>query len=257
MHDFFRGTRLFAFDLDGTLYLGDEAVAGAVDLVARVRRSHRVAFFTNNSAKSAREVREKLQRLGFEARPEEVHTSSAAAARYLREAGVDDLFVVGAEGLRQEIESAGLRPAGAGRAKNLVVGLDPEFSYGRLAEALSVLLAGGRFIACNEDARYPVGGGAYLPGCGAMVGAIAAASGRRPDFVAGKPTTYLLAIIARGCEVEPGQIVVVGDSWESDIAMALSYGSRAVLLGASRGDAGGEVLVVQDIGALRAAIGEA
>jgi 4-nitrophenyl phosphatase len=252
--DFLREARLFAFDLDGTLYLGEEAIPGAVELVAQLRERHHIAFFTNNSARTQREVHEKLERLGFTARPEEVHTSSAAAVRYLREAGIDDLYVVGTDGLRREVEAAGLRVADEGSARNLVVGLDHDFGYGKIAAALSVLLRGGRFVACNEDARYPVGKGTFLPGCGAMVGAIAAAAGRRPDFVAGKPNTYLLTGIAAARGVAAREIVVVGDSRESDIAMALRHGSRAVLIGRSRDSADGDVLVVEDLPHLQAAL---
>jgi len=255
MSDFFREAKLFAFDLDGTLYFGDEAVPGAPELVAHLRKNHQIAFFTNNSSKTDGEVREKLERLGFGVRPGEVHASSSAAARYLGEAGIDDLYVVGADSLRRELEQAGLRVVEAGRASNLVVGLDHDFSYKKIAAALSVLLRGGRFIACNEDARFPVGRGAYLPGCGAMVGAIAAASGRRPDFIVGKPNDYMLAAIAGACSVAAREIVVVGDSFESDIAMARSYGCRAVLIGPPGDAVHGDVLVVEDLRALQAAIG--
>jgi len=257
MPDFFRDARLFAFDLDGTLYVGEEAVPGAVELVARLRASHKIAYFTNNSRNTAVEVREKLARLGFEVRDGEVSTSAAAAVRYLKDAGIDDLYVVGSDGLRREIAAAGLRIAAEGSAKNLVVGLDNDFSYQKVAAALSILMGGGRFVACNVDARFPVGQGRYLPGCGAMVAAIAAAAGRNPDFVAGKPNDYLLAVIAQARGVEPGEIVVVGDSAESDVAMALRYGCKAVLVGSPPCDVDAAVLAVEDLQGLQAAIGEA
>lgn len=256
MPDFFRETKLFAFDLDGTLLLGEDAVPGAVELVSRLRKSRRVAFFTNNSSKTDREVHEKLRRLGFEARPEEVHTSCSAAARQLREQGLDDVYVVGSDGLRRAVVKAGLRVVEEGVAKNLLVGIDHDFGYRKIAAALSVLLRGGRFVACNEDARYPAGDGAYLPGCGAMVGAIAAAAGRRPDFVAGKPNTFMLAVIAGDCGAGPREIVVVGDSAESDVAMAMRHGSKAVLIDPVRNDDAGDLLVVRDLRGLRDAIGE-
>jgi HAD superfamily hydrolase (TIGR01450 family) len=255
MPDFFREAKLFAFDLDGTLYLGEEAVPGAVELVARLRQNHQIAYFTNNSSKTAAEVHEKLERLGFDVRPGEVYTSSAAAARHLGETGVDDLFVVGTDSLRRELELVGLRLVEAGQASNLVVGLDRDFSYRKIAAALTVLMRGGRFVACNEDARFPVENGVYLPGCGAMVGAIAAAAGRRPDFVVGKPNDYMLALLAGARGVEAREIIVVGDSFESDIAMARRYGCRAVLIGRARADAGRDVLVVDDLRGLQDAIG--
>ncbi|HNX91849.1 MAG TPA: HAD hydrolase-like protein, partial [Candidatus Omnitrophota bacterium] len=119
----------------------------------------------------------------------------------------------------------------------------------KLSAALNILIKGGKFIACNEDARFPVGDGMYRPGCGAMVGAIAAASGKKPDFVVGKPNTYILSRISGDFCVRNDEIMVVGDSYESDIAMALSCDCHAVLLsgGSRRINRDDRVMVIQNI----------
>ena len=230
MFDITGKIKLFAFDLDGTLYLGENLVPGAVELIDYLRKGYRIAFFTNNSSKTAGEVHEKLNRLGIKCEVNEVYASSSVSALYLKEAGLNDLYVIGSKSFRSELESKGLRIVESDLAKNLVVGLDFDFNYKKIADALSILLKGGKFIACNEDPYFPAGEGKYAPGCGAMVGAIAASANRGPDFIIGKPHTYILSIIAKAYKARQDEIVIVGDSYESDVMMALNYGSKAILV---------------------------
>lgn len=239
--------KLFAFDLDGTIYIGEKVVKGAAKLIHYLREKYQVVFFTNNSAKTKSEVHEKLNRLGIECQLEEVITSSSATAVYLKEAGIDNIYVIGSGSFRSELESNGLGIVDNDSAENLVVGLDPDFNYHKIAIALSVLLNGGKFIVSNEDGSFPVGENKFLPGCGAMVAAISAAANKRPDFIVGKPNTYILSKISNAFGVKPQELVVVGDSYESDIAMALNYNSQGILIN-SKGVADKEnVLVMENL----------
>ena len=230
MFEFAKKIKLFAFDLDGTLYVGENAVSGAVELIQYLREKYQIVFFTNNSAKTSRQVHEKLNKLRIECKLNEVYTASSAAADYLKESGIDNVYVVGSKGFCEELRSRGIKLVDDESAENLVVGLDFDFSYNKIAAALAILLKGGKFIACNEDRSFPAGENRFFPGCGAMVGAIAAAADKNPDFVIGKPNTYILAKISRDFQVKHDQIMVVGDSFESDIKMALNYKSGAILI---------------------------
>jgi len=239
--------KLFAFDLDGTLYVGENEVDGAARLVERLRKKYKIAFFTNGSARTVGEVHKKLERLGFRCEPAEIYTSSSATVQYLKEQGIDNLYVVGSESFRRELENGGLRIADDSSAMNLVVGLDSSFNYEKIAIALAVLRKGGKFITCNTDSAFPVGPDKYMPGCGAMVGAISASAKKGPDFIVGKPNTYILSKIAEDYKVEHDEIIVVGDSYESDILMALAYKSRSILIRGGDHVSDGDVLVVEDI----------
>ncbi|MDD5449036.1 MAG: HAD-IIA family hydrolase [Candidatus Omnitrophica bacterium] len=239
--------KLFALDLDGTLYMGGDVITGAIELVDYLRKRYKVVFFTNNSSRTKREVSEKLNRLGIKCGLSELYTSSALTAFYLNESGIDNLYVVGSRGLRREIKNSGLRIMDNASARNLVVGLDLDFNYKKIATALSVLLKGGRFIACNEDNFFPVEKNKYMPGCGAMVGAIAASANRRPDFIVGKPNTYILSRISKTFGVKPHEIMVVGDSYESDIVMALNYNSKAILIGLKGSVLKRDVLIIENL----------
>ncbi|MBF0416725.1 MAG: HAD-IIA family hydrolase [Magnetococcales bacterium] len=233
----FSSIRLVAFDLDGTLWLGDALLPGALQSVQSLSARYRIAYHTNNSTRSDAEVADKLRRLGVVADPEAVHTSTTATARHLVEEGLSGICVIGSSGLRRTLENHGLRLVDDASASHVVVGMDVEIDYHRITMALQVLLKGGLFIACNADANFPVEGGHRLPGCGAMVGAIQGAVGRGPDRLIGKPSPCILAQIAAQHGLRPEEILVVGDSLESDIAMARAFGSPAVLFGAVAGDA--------------------
>ena len=111
----------------------------------------------------------------------------------MKESRIDNIYVIGSNGLRDEIESEGIRIVDNNSAENLVVGLDLDFNYNKIKNALSVILRGGKFIACNEDSSFPVGKNSYMPACGAMVSAIASSANKKPDFVVGKPNTYILS----------------------------------------------------------------
>jgi ribonucleotide monophosphatase NagD (HAD superfamily) len=95
---------------------------------------------------------------------------------------------------------------------------------------LEALLGGATFVACNQDRVFPAENGRWLPGCGAFVGAIAAAAGRPPDWVAGKPSVEFLDHVSRLTSVGPAEILVAGDSVEADIAMANAYGAVGALV---------------------------
>lgn len=242
--------KLFAFDLDGTLYVGEKAIPEAVELVAELRRDHQVVYFTNNSSKTIAQLTEKLMKLGFSCGLSEVFSAGSATADYLKESGLNNIYLIGSAGLRAEVEARGLTVCSAQTARHVVVGLDLDFSYQKIADALAIISKGGMFIACNEDRNFPAGEGLILPGCGAMVGAITAATNKPPDFTAGKPNPYLLSRIAAEYGVEAEAIMVVGDSYDSDITMALRYSSMALLIGQQEG-LDPTVWSVRDVGQIR------
>ena len=51
-----RERELFVLDMDGTFYLGDQILEGALEFLLQVERSgKRFVFFTNNSSRSPTE----------------------------------------------------------------------------------------------------------------------------------------------------------------------------------------------------------
>ncbi|RSM52470.1 HAD family hydrolase [Amycolatopsis sp. WAC 01376] len=217
------------FDLDGTVYHGGIVVPGAPEAL-RALRDHGTAvrWVTNNASKAPAEVSAHLEALGLPATPEEVHTSSQAAATLLGERLPQGsvVLVVGTDSLAAQIESAGLRTvreAGPDVAA-VVQGHSPENTWAALAEACLAIRAGALWVATNVDATLPTERG-LLPGNGSMVAALRTATGVEP-LVAGKPAPLLFTTAARDAGAE--RSLVVGDRLDTDIEGAVAAGIDAL-----------------------------
>ncbi len=206
-------------DLDGVVYAGDHAVAGAPATLARVVGDGvPVVYVTNNASRSVDAVARHLTDLGLPASPEAVVSSAQAGAELLAQrlpAGTA-VLVTGAPALEEVVAGAGLRPvrtqAQAPRA--VVQGLDPELRWADLAEASYVLADPDvLWIATNTDLTIPKERG-MAPGNGALVAAVATATGRTPE-VAGKPEAPIFRTAAR--RVGSTRPVVVGDRLDTDV----------------------------------------
>jgi len=219
-------------DLDGVVYRGDEAIAGAPEAIAHFRKAgKKIAFLTNNSASAPQKVVDKLCRLGIPCNGNDLITAGEAAAIFIRNQCLDSgkgVFVVGTDALRQELVHQGLSLADPHTCGALLVGLDPDFHYAAVAQALMALKRPIPFVICNRDASFPGRNGVPMPGSGAMVGAIEASAERKADFEVGKPNTIMFEMVAQRLQVRPEECLVVGDSLSSDISMANRAGAIGV-----------------------------
>lgn len=229
---------LVMFDLDGVLYIGDEAVPGAADGVRRARAAGaKVAFVTNNAARPPGTVAERLTDLGIEADADDVVTSAQAAAGLLaREHGPGArVLVLGARGLVEALEQAGLVPvpAGSGDGEDDVValatGYGPDVRWRDLMRVAVRLGDGLPWVASNPDMSLPAPYGT-APGHGVQVRMLADFSGATPQ-VAGKPERALMDETVR--RLGGRRPLVVGDRLDTDIegARAADLPSLLVLTG--------------------------
>ena len=222
------------FDLDGTVYLGTAPIPGAADTVNTVREQVTVGFITN-AARSPKLVAERLTKRGFNATPGEVSTSAQAAIALLAErfSTGDHVLVLGNDELADEISAAGFSAVrfAAKDTVAVVQGFSRDLGWRELAEACLAIRAGALWIACNADHTYPSERG-LLPGTGAMVAALQAATEQEP-VVAGKPERPLLDQAIRLANARCP--LMVGDRIGSDVAAANTVGVDAflVLTGAS------------------------
>ena len=222
-------------DLDGVVYAGNKLMLGADKALQELRSiGKKVFFITNNSAKHRRDIVKKLNDLGVQAQLEEVFTSGYIAGIFLKRQKVGQVFVIGSQGLKSELAELGLNVSADEKSPYLLVGLDTDFSYERITQGLRLALNGAILVACNRDSNFPVEGGKFLPGCGAMVAAIEAAAGRTVDCMIGKPEIFLLKTISRHYGYMPGEIAVIGDALGSDIAMAKKFGSPSIYINRNR-----------------------
>lgn len=218
----------FLLDLDGTCYLGEQAIPGAPEFVARCRaRGTKVLWLTNNCSRSAGEYAEKLRRLGFEAGAQDVFTSGEATISLLRREGVTRVYLLGTPSLEREFTDAGLSLT-AEDPERVVAAFDLGLTYDKLREACRLVRAGVPFLATHPDLNCPTEAGP-IPDCGAIAAFITAATGVAPQVV-GKPQPAMAQAAAARLGLPPTRIAMVGDRLYTDIRMALDNGMKAVLV---------------------------
>jgi NagD protein len=236
-----RPPRLFSgyvVDLDGTVYLGDEPLPGAVETLARIRAAGgRLVFLTNNPLRSAASYAQRLTGLGVQASEREVVTPLSVLTGYLTAQHPGTAVLTVAEPLvDQTLRAAGIavttEPSQAGV---VVVSFDRTFDYSKLLRAFRAVRGHGAVIvATNPDPFCPTPDGG-LPDCAAMLAAVEACTGARAAAVLGKPGPQMAAEVQARLGVPPEDAAMVGDRILTDVAMsrALRMTSVLVLSGAT------------------------
>jgi 4-nitrophenyl phosphatase len=240
---------LLLVDLDGVVYRGADPVPGVAALLAeRAARGDDVVYVTNNSMHYRTDYLRRLVAHGAPVTADRVVTSARATALHLarHEPGVHRVLVMGAGGLEREIRDVGLDVvtaagaatrmsqegidgvAAAGSPDAVVVGLDPQLTYLRLAAACDCIRAGARFIATNRDPTYPTERG-LRPGAGSIVAAVEAST-RVTPLAIGKPEPLLLEVGADAVGAVARDAVMIGDALWTDVAAARAIGARSILM---------------------------
>lgn len=224
-----RRVRHFLLDLDGTIYLGKNAIPGAAEFVRFLREEGRsYLFYTNNSSKSAREYADKLAAMGIPAAPENVLSSGEATVRYLiAETPHRRVFVVGTPSFETELREAGIELTGT-EPDAVVIGFDNTLTYAKLERACLLLRDGAPYYATNPDKVCPTEYG-YIPDCGSIAALLREATGRLPQVI-GKPNPEMVRMGMQKIGGAPETTAMVGDRLYTDMQMAFNAGIASVLV---------------------------
>ena len=223
-------------DLDGVVWLAHRPIPGSVDAIAALRRSgRRVLFVTNNSFALSADHESALAGIGVPAAGDVVSSSMAAAS--LVGPG-ERVLVAGGPGVAEALQHRGIDVVvNTGQAVDdpidaVVVGMHRDFDYDRLAVAADVVRRGARLVGTNADSTYPTPDG-LLPGGGALLAAIAAASGVTPE-VAGKPEQPMADLVSSMVggtgDSSASRMLMIGDRPETDGLFARRLGCRFALV---------------------------
>jgi NagD protein len=230
--------RGYIFDLDGTLYRGEQAIPGAPETVRQLREQGcQTVFISNKPLQQRASYAAKLTRLGIPATPEDVITSAFVLGRRLaQEAPGARLYVIGEPPLLEELAHFGLQITdGRGAVDFVVAAFDRTFDYQKLNLAFQAIRQGARFVATNADPTCPVEGG-EIPDAGAVIGALEGCTGKRVEWVAGKPSPVMIEAGLARMGLQAGECLVVGDRLQTDIVMGKRAGvaTALVLTGVTR-----------------------
>ena len=223
------GIEVVFLDLDGTLYLGDQLVEGALDFLSRLEEAGiRRFFLSNNSSRSVTQYVEKLQGMGVPATSDDVLLSTHDLLSWLSVNGVSQTYLVGTTGMRQMLEDAGVSTDSTD-PQYVVLGYDTEITYEKLSTASVHLHRGVPMVASHPDTVCPSPDGG-LPDTGAYMELFEAATGIRPEHVCGKPNAGMILHKVESLELRPEQCAMIGDRLYTDMEMADRAGVHGVLV---------------------------
>lgn len=221
-------------DMDGVLWRGDQPIGDLAAIFARIaERELKVVFATNNSIRTPRQYVERLRGFGVNCEDWQVITSSLAAADLLTRqfpAGAA-IYAVGENGLMQALRENGfniLSVEQAPQAQAVVMGIDRQVNFEKMAEAALLVRRGIPFYATNLDKTFPTPRG-EIPGAGSWISVVATASGIEP-IVAGKPGAAMMELALQRLNLPGEQVLVVGDRLETDIAAGQAVGCPCALV---------------------------
>jgi HAD superfamily hydrolase (TIGR01450 family) len=220
---------LVLLDLDGTLYLGDRPIEGATEFVARLRdRGIPHYFLSNNSSRAPADYVARLQAMGIHAEVDQVILSTNGLVAYLKAHGVEEVYAVGTEAMRQVLTDAGIR-CDAESPRYVALGYDTSLTYAKLRRAALHLQSGADLLATHRDLVCPTPEGP-IPDIGSMLALLETATGKKPLEVFGKPDPGMTEAVRSRHGVASDRIAMVGDRLYTDGEMARRIGSRFVLV---------------------------
>lgn len=219
------------FDLDGTIYLGEQLIAGARDAVQRLRDAGMSVFFlSNNPTKTPAEYVHKLTTLGIMVDASHILTSGLIMAEWLAsQSPIPNVYPISEPALLSMLHQHGVTCSETpGDIDYVLVSFDRTFTYEKLQIAFDAIRAGATLIATNPDKYCPVPGGGQ-PDAAALIAAICACTDTTLAFTAGKPSQLAAQAVARRAGVPVAQCMMVGDRLETDVSMG-DTGMRTALV---------------------------
>lgn len=219
-------------DMDGVVWRSGQPVGPVREWFARLRAlGLRWVFATNNATKTPEDYVRALRNLGLDdVDTHQVVNSIQAAVFALKERWPQGVavYVIGEEGLFQGLAEAGFPHTEGPEAQAVVVGLDRNLTYRKLAHATLLIRRGAWFVGTNPDRSFPTPEG-LVPGAGAILAALEAASGVAPTVV-GKPEPFLFRVALERLGTPPETTLVVGDRLETDILGGQRIGCPTALV---------------------------
>ena len=225
-----RGVRAVLLDMDGVLYVGNQALPGVQELLDYLDASGRKWLcVTNNSSRTSTDFSQKLAAMQVKVGPSHILGSAEATANWLAErvpAGTK-VLMMGEASLRAALESKHFDLVTDPFAAEVVVAtIFFGLNYAILSDLTLAIRNGARFVATNSDPSLPAERG-QVPGTGSLVALLATAGGRQPEYV-GKPYPGMFEQAMHRLDTQPGETLMIGDRYETDIAGALELGMPTV-----------------------------
>ncbi|MDO4266974.1 MAG: HAD-IIA family hydrolase [Eubacteriales bacterium] len=215
--------------MDGTFYMGDDIIDGALDFIHVCRkRGKRFLFLTNNSSQSPENYIKKLDKMGCTISREQIVTSGDVAIRFLNsEYPGASVFLMGTPPLEADMREAGIRLT-EDKADIVVAAFDKTLTYEKLEKGCTLIREGAVFLATHPDINCPTPSG-FIPDCGAICAAMTLSTGVKPRYL-GKPYKETAQMILDKTKVPTERTAFVGDRLYTDVATGVNHGGKGFLV---------------------------
>lgn len=225
-----KNIQCFALDMDGTIYLGERWIDGALDFLREVEnKGKKYIFLTNNSSKNPQTYISKLERMGLFIHESQIVTSGQATIAYLkRNFPGKRVFLLGNELLQEEFAGEGIA-LDEQSPEVVTVGFDTSLTYDKMCKVCDLVREGLPYIATHPDYNCPTETG-FIPDAGAIHAFIHASAFRWPDHIVGKPYADIMDYLAERAGVEKQHTAMVGDRLYTDVAAGVNNGYTGILV---------------------------
>lgn len=222
--------RCFALDMDGTIYLGERWIDGAVEFLHKIEETGRnYVFVTNNSSKNASVYVEKLHRMGLDVEEDKIVTSGQATIYYIQKHFPGKkVFLLGNPLLQEEFMQAGIVLEDE-NPDIVVTAFDTSLNYQKMCKVCNHVRAGLPYLATHPDYNCPTETG-FIPDAGAIHAFIHASTFRYPDRIIGKPNADIINYLTDRVNTNREEIAMVGDRLYTDIAAGRNNGLKSILV---------------------------
>lgn len=218
--------KLFLFDIDGTIAVGDTLYDGSASLLRYISEvGGRAYYITNNSTRSGQDYVEKFRNaFHLETSEDQFITSGYMTLRFLTQNYPGrKIFVLGTASFIKELRKNGLHITETAEADVdcVVAAYDSELTYDKLVQACKILSTTPvPFYATNPDLCCPIDFG-FIPDCGAICNMITDSTGKKPVYL-GKPSKEVVDLCLSLSGFSRDETLVVGDRLYTDIACGIN-----------------------------------
>lgn len=230
--DILKNKKLFIFDMDGTVYLGNNVFPFAIDFINNLRKAgKRVLFFTNNASRSPDTYLERLSKMGFSPQKDEIMTSGDVTAEFLvRNRKGKSVYLVGTPDLEKNFRERGINLLRGNEEKVdiVVTSFDLTLTYEKMKNACRFIMNGAEYLSTHPDFNCPTENG-FIPDSGAISAFVTASTGKTPTYF-GKPYKETLSMISEFTQIDSEDMCIFGDRLYTDIALGKRHGVTAVLV---------------------------
>ena len=214
----------FLLDLDGVLYIVDKPIEGAPETINKLRQKFKLRFITNTTTKPKKAIYEKLIRMNFNVREEEIFSALEATKQFLKQKNAGAFFLLTDEALK-DMEDIPKEPV------NYVVVGDARdnFTYQNMNKAFRYIIEGAELIAAAKNKYFRDKDGKLSLDCGGFVVALEFTTGKEAKLI-GKPNKDFFLFAVKSMGLKPEEVAVIGDDIEADIKGAMDAGLKGILV---------------------------